>query len=45
MASQLLKVFLAFGCEYTQSLATTQNDRATELHEAFSSPFGHLHKS
>ena len=29
----------------TQSLATIQKDGATEIHEAFSSRFGHLHES
>ena len=31
--------------KYTQSLATVQKDGATEVHEAFSWPFGHLHES
>ena len=31
--------------KYTQSLATIQKDGATEVHETFSSPFGHLHES
>ena len=30
---------------YTQSLATIQKDGATEVDEAFSSWFGHLHES
>ena len=30
---------------YTQSLATIQKDGATEVHEAFLQPFGHLHES
>ena len=30
---------------YTQSLATIQKDGATEVSEAFSLPFGHLHES
>ena len=30
---------------YTQSLATIQKDGATEVHEAFSPPFGHINES
>ena len=31
--------------KYTQCLATIQKDGTTEVHETFSSPFGHLHES
>ena len=30
---------------YTHSLATIEKDGMTELYEAFSSSFGHLHES
>ncbi len=38
---KLLEVFL----DYTQSLATIQENGPTELCEALSSPFAHLHES
>ena len=41
---QLLKAFLACH-DHVQSLATIQKDGATEVHESFSPPFGHLHES
>ena len=38
---KLLEVFL----DYTQSLATIHENGPTELCEALSSPFAHLHES
>ena len=43
VSSQLLKVFL--GCQGHTIPSYNTKDGATKLHEAFSSPFDHLHES